>query len=79
VDIRGQLAVFVAGMHDARHTAATVLLLGVHVRTIMSVLGWSTTAMVGRYAHVIAPIHEDLATRLDGLLWSGLDGGTSND
>jgi hypothetical protein len=40
-----------------RATAATVrLLLGVHERTIMSVLGWSTTAMVSRYAHVIAPI-----------------------
>jgi hypothetical protein len=45
----------------------------------MSVLGWSTPAMVGRYAQVIAPIHEDLATRLDGLLWSGLDGATGKD
>lgn len=64
-------------LHDARHTAATVLLLlGVHERTIMSVLGWSTTAMVGRYAHVIAPIHEDLAARLDSLLWSGSNSGT---
>jgi integrase len=58
-------------LHDARHTAATVLLLlGVHERTIMSVLGWSTTAMVSRYAHVIAPIHSDVASRLDVLLWS---------
>jgi integrase len=58
-------------LHDARHTAATVLLLlGVHERTIMSVLGWSTTAMVSRYAHVIAPIHSDVASRLDMLLWS---------
>jgi integrase len=58
-------------LHDARHTAATVLLLlGVHQRTIMSVLGWSTTAMVRRYAHVVAPIHSDVACRLDVLLWS---------
>ena len=58
-------------LHDARHTAATVLLLlGVHERTIMSILGWSSTAMVSRYAHVIAPIHRDVAGRLDGLLWS---------
>ena len=58
-------------LHDARHTAATVLLLiGVHERTIMSVLGWSTTAMVSRYAHVVAPIHSDVANRLDVLLWS---------
>ncbi len=59
-------------LHDARHTAATVLLLlGVHERTIMSVLGWSTTAMVSRYAHVIAPVQADLAARLDNLLWAG--------
>lgn len=58
-------------LHDARHTAATVLvLLGVHERTIMSVLGWSTTAMVSRHAHVIAPMQTDLAARLDGLLWA---------
>jgi hypothetical protein len=44
--------------------------LGVHERTIMSVLGWSTTAMVSRYAHVVAPIHSDVASRLDVLLWS---------
>lgn len=61
-------------LHDARHTAATVLLLlGVHERTIMSILGWSSTAMVSRYAHVIAPIHGEVATRLDGLLWSSSD------
>jgi hypothetical protein len=42
----------------------------VHERTIMSVLGWSTTAMVSRYAHVVAPIHSDVASRLDVLLWS---------
>jgi integrase len=61
-------------LHDARHTAATVLLLlGVHERTIMSVLGWSTTAMVSRYAHVIAPVQSDLATRLNQLLWSSHD------
>ena len=61
-------------LHDARHTAATdLLLLGVHERTIMSVLGWSTTAMASRYTHVITPIHNDLASRLDGLLWSSRD------
>jgi integrase len=48
-------------------------LLGVHERTIMSVLGWSTTAMASRYTHVITPIHSDLASRLDGLLWSSSD------
>ncbi|MBA8793905.1 integrase [Friedmanniella endophytica] len=58
-------------LHDARHTAATVLLLlGVHERAMMSLLGWSSTAMAGRYAHVVAPIHGEVASRLDGLLWA---------
>src|SRR5207342_1860402 len=47
--------------------------VGVHERTIVSVLGWSTTAMASRYTHVITPIHSDLASRLDGLLWSSRD------
>jgi integrase len=54
-------------LHDTRHTAATVLLLlGVHECTIMSILGWSSTAIVSRYA----PIHHEVADRLDNLLWS---------
>lgn len=62
-------------LHDARHTAATgLLLLGVHERTIMSILGWSTTAMVSRYAHVVEPIHTDVARRLDDFLWSSEPG-----
>jgi len=36
----------------------------------MGVLGWSTTAMASRYTHLVAPIHSDVASRLDGLLWS---------
>jgi hypothetical protein len=43
---------------------------GVHERTIMSVLGWSTTARGSRYAHVVTPIHGAVASRLDLLLWS---------
>ena len=36
-------------LHGARHTAATVLLvLGVPERTVMSVMGWSSTAMAAR-------------------------------
>jgi hypothetical protein len=33
-----------------------LLLLGVHERTILSMLGWSTTVMGSRYAHVIAQL-----------------------
>jgi integrase len=48
-------------LHDARHTAATVLLvLGVPERTVMSVMGWSSTAMAARYQHVTEPIRRDV-------------------
>ena len=57
-------------LHDARHTAATVLLLlGVNERAIMDSMGWSTTAMAGRYAHVIDPIRADVAARVNNYLW----------
>ena len=58
-------------LHDARHTAATVLLvLGVPERTVMSVMGWSSTAMAARYQHVTDPIRRDVADRIGGLLWA---------
>ena len=58
-------------LHDARHTAATVLLvLGVPERTLMSVMGWSSTAMAARYQHVTDPIRRDVADRIGGLLWA---------
>ena len=57
-------------LHDARHTAATVLLLlGVNERTMMGVMGWSNPAMAQRYAHMAEPVRRELATRLDTLLW----------
>lgn len=40
-----------ARLHDARHTAATtLLLLGVPERAVMDVMGWSNSAIVKRYA-----------------------------
>jgi integrase len=63
-----------ARLHDARHTAATVLLvLGVPERTVMSVMGWSSTSMAARYQHVTDPIRRDVARRVGGLLWSAED------
>ena len=57
-------------LHDARHTAATVLLvLGVPERMV-SVMGWSSTAMAARYQHVTDPIRRDVADRIGGLLWA---------
>jgi integrase len=58
-------------LHDARHTAATVLLaLGVPERTVMGVMGWSSTSMAARYQHVTDPIRHEDASRVGGLLWS---------
>lgn len=58
-------------LHDARHSAATVLLLlGVPERAAMGIMGWSTTAMAARYQHITDPIRREVARRVDGLLWS---------
>lgn len=57
-------------LHDARHTAATVLLLlQIPDRTVMAVMGWSNTAMAARYQHIIAAIRRDVADSVGGLLW----------
>jgi integrase len=60
-------------LHDARHTAATVLqvLLGVPERAAVEVMGWSHSAMAKRYQHVTAILRQDIAARLDGFLWGG--------
>jgi integrase len=61
-------------LHDARHTAATVLLLlGVAERAVMGLMGWSTTAMAARYQHITDPIREDVAKRVGDLLWTAED------
>lgn len=57
-------------LHDARHTAATVLLiLGVPERTVMGLMGWSSTAMAARYQHITGAIRGDVAQRVGGLIW----------
>lgn len=57
-------------LHDARHTAATVLLLlGVPERAVMGIMGWSNPAMATRYQHLTARIRHDIADRIGGLLW----------
>ncbi|MEU9149396.1 tyrosine-type recombinase/integrase [Streptomyces sp. NPDC048417] len=58
-------------LHDARHTAATVLLiLGVSERAVMGLMGWSTTAMAARYQHMVDSVRNEVAQRVDGLIWS---------
>ena len=53
-----------ARLHDARHTAATVLLLlGVPERAVMEFMGWSHSSMAKRYQHVTAVLRNDIASR----------------
>jgi integrase len=62
-------------LHDARHTAATVLLiLGVPERAVMGLMGWSTTAMAARYQHITGDIRHDVAERVGGLIWGSPPG-----
>jgi integrase len=57
-------------LHDARHTAATVLLLlGVPTRAVEYFMGWSNGTMARRYQHVIEALKRDIADRIDGYLW----------
>lgn len=57
-------------LRDARHTAATVLLiLGVLERAVMGPMGWSTTAMAARYQHMVDTVRADVARQVDGLIW----------
>ncbi|MFJ6212180.1 tyrosine-type recombinase/integrase [Streptomyces sp. NPDC092296] len=58
-------------LHDARHTAGTILLLlGVPERIVMEIMGWSSTAMARRYQHVTARIRRDVAKQIGGLIWA---------
>lgn len=69
-----------ARLHDARHTAATVLLLlGVPERAVMDFMGWSQASMTKRYQHVTAVIRDDIARRLDGFLWGPNETETETD
>lgn len=63
-----------ARLHDARHTAATVLLLlGVPTTTAMALMGWSSSSMSKRYQHVTDSIRREVAGQLGGLLWGSGD------
>jgi integrase len=63
-----------ARLHDARHTAATVLLLlDVPARTVMSLMGWSSAEMAARYQHVTDTIREGVARQVDSLIWQAAD------
>ena len=60
-----------ARLHDARHTAATVMLtMGVPARAVMQVLGHSQiTLTLGTYSHVAPELAHDAAQRVARALW----------
>jgi integrase len=61
-------------VHDARHTAATfMLVLGVESRVAMATMGWSSMAMIQRYQHVVPQLRDEVATRMEALLFRPQD------
>jgi integrase len=53
-------------VHDARHTAATLLL---DQSVVMEMLGHSQISMTSRYAHVLSQVMSDAAERIGQALW----------
>ena len=63
-------------LHDARHTAATLLLLqGVDIRTVMSIMGWTEMATAQRYTHAVDELRRRAARQVGALLWEESAGG----
>jgi integrase len=59
-----------ARLHDARHTAATLLLLqGVDIRTVMAIMGWTEMATAQRYVHAVDELRHEAARRMGTALW----------
>ncbi|TDD45801.1 hypothetical protein E1286_22825 [Nonomuraea terrae] len=57
-------------VHDARHTAATLLIeQGVNIRVGQRVLGHTRVATTERYTHVSTPLMRDAGQRLAPALW----------
>jgi integrase len=64
-----------ARLHDARHTAATLLLAqGVDGRVVMSLMGWSQAVLLTRYQHVIDSMRIEAAAKLGNAIWGESEG-----
>lgn len=61
-------------LHDARHTAGTVLmLLGVPDRVIDQIMGWEpggAARMRARYLHVTDPMLKEAARKIERAIWA---------
>jgi site-specific recombinase XerD len=59
-----------ARVHDARHTAATLLIeQGVHIRVVQEVLGHTRVTTTERYTHVATLQMKDASEQMDQALW----------
>jgi integrase len=59
-----------ARVHDARHTAASLLIeQGVHIRVVQEVLGHTRVTTTERYTHVATLQMKDASDRMDQALW----------
>jgi integrase len=57
-------------LHDARHTAATLLLeQGVDVSVVQEILGHSSIAVTKKYTHVTSRLAREAAARMGEALW----------
>jgi hypothetical protein len=57
-------------VHDARHTAATLLIAqGVHIRVVQEVLGHTRVTTTERYTHVATLQMKDASERMGQALW----------
>jgi Phage integrase family len=64
-----------ARLHDARHTAATVLLvLRQPTPTVIALMGWSSESMAARYQHVTDARRSQVASQVEELIWDSPPG-----
>jgi integrase len=76
-DLLAAAGVRPARLHDARHTAATLLLQqGIAARVAMQLLGHSQISMTMHYTHVVPELAEEAALRIDDALWGQPDDGS---
>ena len=69
-ELLAEAGVRAARVHDARHTAATLLLeQGIGIRVVQQILGHSQLGQTQRYTHVTAQLSQDAADRMAAALW----------
>jgi site-specific recombinase XerD len=58
-----------ARLHDARHTAGTLLVKqGVHIRVVQEILGHARVTTTERHTHVAGALMQDASTRTGAAL-----------